>query len=1603
MSNRSENTSTTSSYYSGVSYGSNDNTSTTNSYGSEGDGIRFNNVFLLGVKQNNLSFDGLPTLSVKKEYSITGNLIDLQNDNGVKNILQEGSEVFAKIIESTQDIYINELLIEDASIQSFSATGDHIKTAEYTATISSSKESTLSSISLSQNKDSQLEFAGNNVGITDKDLKYLENLNESFSFSSDDSGEVTVNHNISCRFRNRKALIFNKNITDKFYEQEASKSLQKESFLKNKGKGALIIHANNQYSINLTLNEICLRDDGTAGNYMLYFDYLGQKGAQELWQDITITVGNSSDLENSQVSKVVNANAGRYHIEFSSKKIISGEDLPQGETPLQIQGGTGLDSYFNNFKLVKKDELAIEKSRALSSFLLSSSPNYGLLENQYKDTYGLSETFVNFQTNESFDEMTLEYAIQKTTKYGNLDDQQNYSTATNHTINIGEDGIFNVTENCSVRALTTNTESKLKEYVDEAITDSFERCKSAFISYSNAYKIDCDLQEYNDVPNDPITADTFFSSPVGLTKSFNFFQGIANVTITYTNDPKIKSDHVHEYQQALEKTAGVNNITVTGNIKGIGDTISQKNTATVNAFNAAKNNIVSVVQETRDNNGITGNFYLNTSSVNTNKQDGSLSYAYNYTDKRSLSKQSGNTIKRFDISVSNDHPLKTFNQFNINCSPIAQIMGDLFSPLATNITISGSAYKGQSAEDILDEVKNILNQEGLLCGLGLYTNPDITVFLNDESFSQDLNGNTFNYNRQCLDLSEAPKGWGSDDTEELTVTTSNYTTTTYEFDWSSEPTTTTPNVCAELNCDSECGSVCFSLGCCTTTTADPSISTTTTTQQIDLEPNLINLYSLSCADISKSLNEESLSCKSSDSRSLYNANSAWTSQFQFNINRNFFTNKDVELEGQNGIVVFEIKFLSDSDPVKVELFYGNQKVATSSMNSDGNYGPFDANLNTNINEVDQYISTDKGTIPTRKSELQEILAASGYLHNCIESEFEITNGFHQFIWFEFNYLDYIAAGESNTIRFVVSNPGSRNSIEVVNRCDLSKNYQDIGVITTTTEVPSTTTAITTTSTTLFPVTTTTVITTTTVDPATVIPDGVFTHGYFKSIKVPSGSDHTAGSITGSNKIFRGVPCNNNVFGNNENILYFLNSKINYFVINPFLESDQDPTSSCELLPDYAFAAGEISSETMSENSKNTLKVINCEEPDVADAVRYDSIIVEIDDTSASFEDLALTNLADSSDTQTITDFRIQDDTIPEVSKSNYVILTIPQFFTGTAQNLYDSANTKFNIESTLGSPSSVNLYGGLSPTKQFFYTRTASMDSNLIRSDESNVSHPNYENLGQYGNAVVFYGGNHLSNGSSIDLGGFVVFELKYDTSQVESNEFKWLKYQALNQQKAVSTWTKKVGGNTVYYDDQFNPDYQTRPSEIVVDSFLSKPFFVVGNEAQELLNADNFIQCIEDHIFSEDSTENTQTINKIKAHTSSLFNLGSVDAHDYEIVRKDILLNDPRTLSQYYSAPAGKTATIVGVLTCAGTKEFIVDCSSNSANLGPYDYSDYYYDGYPPIPMSEALSSCNAYDSKTNYNSDLNYNYYGVDLYDVCEISNSSIGAIRSVYFKVE
>lgn len=1560
---------------------------------SQGNEVRFSNVFLLGVQQSNLSFDGLPTLSTKKEYSITGNLIDLQNDNGVKNILEEGSEIFSKIIEAAQDIYINDLLIEDASIQSFSVTGEHIKTAEYNATISSSKESSLSLISLSQNKDSALAFSDNNQGIVDEDLKYLENLSENFSFSSDDRGEVTVNHSVGCRFRNRKALVSNKYIKDEFVDQGVSISNQKESFLKNKGKGALVVSSNTNPSINLSLNEISTRVDGSAGNYVLYFDYLGQKGASGLWQDITVTIGNLSEAENSQVSKVLREKTGRQYIEFSSRKVVSGGNLAQGETPLSIQGGAGLDAYFNNFKLVKKDDLSIEKSRALSSFLLNSSPNYGLLENQYKDTYGLSETFVNFQTNESFDEMTLEYSVQKTTTYGNLDDQNNYSTATNHSITIGEDGIFNITENCTVRALTTKTEIKLKEYVDEAILESFERCKSAFVDYSNAYNTECLLEEYDDITDDPITADTFFSTPINLTKSFDFFNGVANVVATFSNDPKLKSDHTHEYNQSVEKNAGVNSITISGVVRGIGDTINQKNIATINAYNGIKNNIASVLAETKSNAGISSVFYLDSSSVSTNKQDGSLSYSYGYSDKKSLEEEGGNIIKRFDISIVNDHPLKVFNSFSISCLPVIQVMGDLFSPLAMKISATGNAYRGVTESQILTKIKNILNDRGLLCGRGDYSSEAIKVFLNNESFSHDLNGNSFTYETECLDLSDAPTGWGTDDGEDITFTTSDATTTTQIDDWGNFTSTTlTTDDCTQLNCSSDCTQLCLELGCCTTTTGTIN---TTTLEPVNLEPNLVNSYSLKCGDIPSIENSEALSCKEGDARQLYDSDSAWTNQFQYDINRNYFTIKDIEFSGVNGIVVFEVKVLDESDPVKIELFYGNTKVATSSMNTSSNNGPFDENLILDSESVDQYISPSKGSIPNRLSDLQS--AISGNVHECISSSIESTNGFHQFIWFEFDYFDYINKGSSNTIRLSITNIGSRNSVEIINRCDISKNYEDLGVMTTTTTPGVTATPTSTTSS--IPQTTTPVpATTTTIDPTTIIPEGNFTRGYFKNFFVPSGTNLVS-NIVGTKKIYKAIPCNETVYSNNDNIIKYLNFGLDYFSTKGVL-SENERAVDCDVEPSSLFAINQIKDETISENAKNTLSVINCEENAETNSttMRYHSIICEIDESDASFENCTLTNLQNSSESNTISDFRIADDSLPDIKKSIYIVLTIPQFFTGTAQDLYNSANTNLGIETELGTPDSVGLYGGLSQSKQMQYTAGKSMSTYLIRSDENNLSHPNYES-GTYSSGCVFYGGSHEVNGVSIDLGGFVVYELKYSTDKTLTNDFKWMRYQMLNGSKAVSIWVKDESGNLYYDNVNFNPDYQYNPTPVMIDSISSRLFMMAGTEVQEFLNSANYESCIDNHEFSADSATNSSLKAEVKEHTSELFKLGSSSAHDYQVVKLDIQINSSNTLTDYYTAPAGKTATIVGVETCAGVKEFIVDCSADS----PLQQYDAMFEEYEAIPYETALSSCNGYSNKINYDSSLNYNYYGADTVDPCSVANTTLDKLTAVYFKVE
>lgn len=107
-----------------------------------------------------------------------------------------------------------------------------------------------------------------------------------------------------------------------------------------------------------------------------------------------------------------------------------------------------------------------------------------------------------------------------------------------------------------------------------------------------------------------------------------------------------------------------------------------------------------------------------------------------------------------------------------------------------------------------------------------------------------------------------------------------------------------------------------------------------------------------------------------------------------------FTEFFLSLDPQGGIVVVE--FTASAIPDKAELIWNGNKVATTSMDPDGNFGPFDDDDETDT-AADQYIGSGKGEVPDRIAQFQSDTGVEGYT----------LGGFYQqVVWWKYTPQDY---------------------------------------------------------------------------------------------------------------------------------------------------------------------------------------------------------------------------------------------------------------------------------------------------------------------------------------------------------------------------------------------------------------------------------------------------------------------------------------------------------------------------------------------------------------------------------------------------------------------
>ena len=634
--------------------------------------INFENASLLSLSQERVNFDSDFNFKNIKIIEVSGFLIDLDNTEGVQEIFEETNNIVevyensrnqgsGTINKKTQEFLVNGVSYGLGYLNSFSVQGQQIQTAVYSASFEINEPENLSNIILTQNNDSTKNLGESTLEADD--LKYLTQLSENFEFSYGDDNSISTSHSVECRFVNRESLISRK----KDIWSGSSIQESKLAKLNNKGKGSIKVNSNTTATHSLNLD---------SGNYVLFFDYLGQDAS----------LLGSCQVEFGSETKILGEVTGRKKIEFSNPSSSS--------VQISLVSNTASDTFFDNFELYKKDQLPLQKSRALSNFLINSSPNYSIIEGEYKEKYPTQNIFDNFSKSEVFDEVELNYSTTKEISHAGLQTDDNYSLSSEISLSFGGEGIVEITENSQIKALKSKAESDVRSYVDEVESGSYNRCLQFLQNYEELLSYECST------PTETITRtrnDYLFNKPINKSSNFNFYSGKASLNLTFSSDESYEENsgvYIHNGIEDIEELEGNYLIKLSGVIQGDGDTIDQKNTSAKNGFLDVLNGLTNRVNLAKDESDNSGTFRETTKNIVSDKFNGTISYDISFENSDAYEVHGSKIIKKYEIDVSIDNPITIFNEFTVNCSPIIQEIGNLFTPKNVVVQVSAEGFLG---------------------------------------------------------------------------------------------------------------------------------------------------------------------------------------------------------------------------------------------------------------------------------------------------------------------------------------------------------------------------------------------------------------------------------------------------------------------------------------------------------------------------------------------------------------------------------------------------------------------------------------------------------------------------------------------------------------------------------------------------------------------------------------------------------------------------------------------------------------------------------------------------------------------------------------------
>lgn len=150
--------------------------------------MNFNNATLLSYSRSSEFFSDTMRYRVNKEVTIQGLLLDLANDNGVKNIIDDLETFKSDFASNWQDVVLNGVSFGSGIVNSISfAAGNDVRTKGYTVTIA-----------IPETGD--VNTTGPYANLNFSNFRYIENFSESSSFTKNVSSDsYTQNINLTIK------------------------------------------------------------------------------------------------------------------------------------------------------------------------------------------------------------------------------------------------------------------------------------------------------------------------------------------------------------------------------------------------------------------------------------------------------------------------------------------------------------------------------------------------------------------------------------------------------------------------------------------------------------------------------------------------------------------------------------------------------------------------------------------------------------------------------------------------------------------------------------------------------------------------------------------------------------------------------------------------------------------------------------------------------------------------------------------------------------------------------------------------------------------------------------------------------------------------------------------------------------------------------------------------------------------------------------------------------------------------------------------------------------------------------------------------------------